>query len=162
MDPFFWLILLMAAGAALFFAELFLPTHGLLGLLGVACVAGAIGTCFYMNRWLGIGALFAAIIATPFAFQGMVNLWQKTPLGRRIVLNTVVGQGGTPRPAVLVGMTGLTVSELRPMGECEFNTDRVQCQSETGNTIPSGTAVRLIAMKDTVAVVRATDALEQN
>ena len=154
MDPLFLLVLLLVAGGLLFFAELFLPTHGLLGLLGVLCVAGALGACFILNRWLGAGALVATIVATPFAFNAMIALWQKTPIGRRMVLTTVSGTAGAQRPASLVGSVGKTVSELRPMGECEFNGERVQCRSESGMTLSPGTPVRLIDIQNTVAVVR--------
>jgi len=53
-----------------------------------------------------------------------------------------------------VGQTGVTASELRPGGTCEFaGGERVACAAEQG-VIPSGTSVRVIAVVDGRPVVR--------
>ena len=59
-----------------------------------------------------------------------------------------------PTAAVAVGQTGVSVSELRPMGVCAFGPDRVEASAEHG-TIPPGSAVEVIAMVDRRPIVRA-------
>ena len=55
MDPVALSLLLLAGAIVLLVGELLLPTHGVLGLMGLFCLAGAIGVTFYINRWLGFG-----------------------------------------------------------------------------------------------------------
>jgi membrane-bound serine protease (ClpP class) len=81
----------------------------------------------------------------------MISVWTKTPIGKRVVLTPIEAQ----RPVVTLrlGDVGTAVTELRPMGECEFGGDRFESLSERG-IIPAGTQVKIVAMRDGKAVVR--------
>jgi membrane-bound serine protease (ClpP class) len=149
--PAFLVIILFAFGIALIVAELFLPTYGILGVLGGICIAGAIGTCFYVNRYFGLVTLIAAAIASPFIAAAVMNLWPKLPVGRRLVLQHV--EAAPTPPVVFIGQTGVAVSQLRPMGECEFGPERVQCTSEHG-VIESGTQIKVVALTRELPIVR--------
>jgi membrane-bound ClpP family serine protease len=81
-----------------------------------------------------------------------VSVWQRTPVGKKMVLNAVSGE--PRRDFVLVGSHGRTVTELRPMGECEFGDTRIQARSELGQIVPSNQPVMAIALSDGVATVR--------
>ncbi|MGN6727126.1 MAG: NfeD family protein [Tepidisphaeraceae bacterium] len=151
-----WLILFVVLAVLFFAAEMFIPSHGILSVLAIACLLGVVGLCFVLDRWLGIGAVIALVVLGPIGLSAGVTLWQKTPLGRRMVLTTT---GGTlDAPAVLVGSVGRTLTELRPMGECEFDDVRVEARSEMGQLLPPGALVRVIAVEGRVATVRPTDA----
>src|SRR5688572_25811931 len=134
-------ILLFGIGVALLLGELLLPTHGLLGILGGGGIIAGIVACYMINFWLGTGVFLATTIATPFAGAAAVKIWPKTPIGRRVVLPPVVDVA--PEPAVRLGQTGVTVSELRPMGMCEFDSGRVEAISEHGMIDP-GRAVKVV------------------
>lgn len=140
-------------GVVLLVGEVLLPTHGILGVAGLLGIAAAIATCFVIDRILGIGVLLASVIAAPFVVGLGVRLWERTPIGRRIVLQTPVDD--VPRaPLVRIGQTGLAVTELRPMGECEFDGGlRLEATSEHG-IIPIGRSVRVVALSDRRPVVR--------
>jgi len=155
MDPFLLILLLVGAGAALLVGELLLPTHGLLGVAGLLCFGGAIGVCFYINRWLGLLVFFAAVVASPFLASVGLKVWKRTPVGRKIILPPV--QTRRAASPVAIGQTGITVTEMRPIGECDFGDLRVEAISELGLIAP-GTRVRVVAVENNRPVVRVADA----
>jgi membrane-bound ClpP family serine protease len=151
MSPAMWAALLGAIGVVLLIAELGLPTHGVVGIMGIISILAGVGACFFINALLGLGILLALVALTPVAWAAFVNLWPKTPVGKRLVLSNI--SGATTVPGVRIGQIGVTVSELRPWGECEFDGVRVEATSEHG-IIASARSVRVVALTDRRAVVR--------
>jgi membrane-bound ClpP family serine protease len=151
-DGYTFALLLLAIGVVLLVAELFLPTHGLLGITGGVAVLCAVFVTSRQNAWAGLGLLLALAAVTPFAWAGAMKVWPRTPLGRRMVLPPVAGDA--PAAGVRVGQSGVTVSELRPMGWCEFEGVRVEAMSEHGIVEPgkSVTVVALVNSRPTVRV----------
>ncbi|GIW76914.1 MAG: hypothetical protein KatS3mg104_1977 [Phycisphaerae bacterium] len=147
-----WLVILLVVALGLFFAELFVPSGGLLAVLGAACMTGAIIICFRIDLWLGAGMLATSVIFAPFAIGWGVSLWQKTSLGKRMIVTEVAGE--LPKPKVLIGSIGTTLTELKPMGEVEIGDVRVEAQSEMGMIIPPGRRVKVLAMSNGVVTVR--------
>jgi membrane-bound ClpP family serine protease len=144
--------LLIVAAIALMVAEMLLPTHGLLGLMGILLAAGAVVVCIRQNAWAGVALLLAIIALTPLVWTGWMKIWPKTPMGRRLILSSVTP--APPAKEVCVGQHGVTLSELRPMGMCELDDGtRVEASSEHGS-VPAGTAVRVIAISDGRPTVR--------
>jgi membrane-bound ClpP family serine protease len=148
----YWLILFLAAAGVLLAAELLIPSHGLLTILGSACLIGAIVLSFMIDRRLGLGVLAAVLVLTPLALTLSLQIWQRTPVGRRLVLRETVSQPHATQ--VLVGTIGTAMTELRPMGECEWADVRFQAYTESGQMVPVGTRVKVLSMNDGVAVVR--------
>ena len=110
MDPISLSLLLLAGAAVLLVGELLLPTHGILGLMGLICLAGAIGTTFYINRWLGLGVFLAAVVASPFAWAVALKVWERSPVGRRVLLPPV--DAARPVIPIKLGQVGTAFSEL--------------------------------------------------
>jgi len=155
MTPVSWIILLFAAGVIVLIAELVLPSHGLLGVIGVVSISAAIVMCFRVNLWLGAGVMLTCVIATPFVGAWVVKIWPKTPVGRRIVLGFTESR---PEPlAVQIGQSGVAISELRPMGVVEFDGRRVEAISELG-VIAAGQSVKVVSVDNRRPVVRAAGA----
>ncbi len=148
----FWLIALLIIAAVMFVAELFVPSGGLLAIGGAIALTAAVVLCFMIDRWVGIGATVAILLLTPFAWMGAMNLWPKTPMGKRMILTETAGE--LPRSHVLVGSTGRTLTEMRPMGEVEVGDVRIEAHSEMGVIIPAGRSVKVISLADGVAIVR--------
>lgn len=146
------LILLLVGGVALLVAEALLPSHGVLGVLGAVALAAGVVVCFRMDSRVGLAAMLALVVAAPFAGMLWVKLWPRTPLGRRMILGPVAK--GAEDVGVDVGQTGVTASELRPMGVCDFGGARVEARAELG-TIPAGSRVRVVAVVDRRPTVRA-------
>ena len=155
MDPLLLILILVAGAAALILADLFLPSAGILSVLGAGLLLTAVIVCFTINRWLGLAVLFGLTIASPFIAAGMIAAWQRTPVGKRLTL-----QHETPRPvrpvgpAVAVGSVGRTLTALRPMGEAEFAEGvQVQVIAEHGD-LPRDADVKVVHFKDGLATVR--------
>ena len=149
---------LLAIGAILLIAEVLLPTHGLLGIVGFGVVVGAVVAAGRQSAWAAMFLTLAIAVATPFLWALAVKVWPRTPVGKAITLPPV---DTTPPPApVVVGQTGVAVTELRPGGICEFDTGsqtagrvRVEAHSEHGIVEP-GTTVRVVALVNNRPMVR--------
>src|SRR5437763_3637255 len=148
-------IILAAVGIILLIAELLLPTHGVLAFVGIAALLSAIVTSFLINVWLGIGSMFGGVSIMPLIGAWLVNIWPRTRLGRELVLpsHDNVSRPIEPLP-VQIGATGLTVSELRPMGTCEFAGQRIEVISDLG-MIPPGKQIRVVNITNRRPTVRA-------
>lgn len=152
MDPVAWTIFLAVAGLLLIGAEMLLPAHGLIGILGLASLCGAIGCGFWVNQYVGLASLIGVVLFTPLAWGLWVKIWPRTPLGKRMVLQTIAGDVA-PQAGVAIGQTGLAVSELRPFGVCEFDGARLEAFSEHG-IIAAGKKVVAVSMNQGRVMVR--------
>ena len=151
MDPVALSLLLVAGALVLLVGELLLPTHGVLGFFGLICLAGAIGATFYINRWLGLAVFLAAVIASPFAWSLAIRMWERSPVGRRVLLPPV--EAARPVFPIKLGQIGTACSELRPMGEVDFDDQRMEAISERG-IIRAGQQVKVIAVNHGIPTVR--------
>src|SRR5437868_6912148 len=109
MTPGLLAILLIAIGIILLIAELLLPTAGMLGILGGVAITGAIIACFTIHRYVGLAALLLTMLITPLVWTAFVNLWPRTAIGRKLVLQHV--EPTPPPPLVSIGDTGVAVSQ---------------------------------------------------
>jgi membrane-bound ClpP family serine protease len=144
--------LLLGIGVILFISELLLPTHGLLGVVGGCTILASVFVAMKQNAWVGLALLLVCAAATPLLWMAFVKIWPRTPIGRRLVLPELTPP--PPAPPVRVGQTGVAVSELRPMGMCEFDDGtRIESYSEHG-IIPAGTTIKVIALVNNKPTVR--------
>jgi len=147
-------IFLAVVGIVLLFAELVLPAHGLVGLLGIGMIIAAVVVAFFINMWLGLGSLAVGSALGPVLGIWLVKVWPRTRLGRVLVLPS---HDNAPRPIeplpVQIGQSGVTISELRPMGTCEFAGQRMEAISELG-MIPPGKAIRVVSITNRRPTVR--------
>ena len=150
MSPAVVILVLLIVAALLSFLELLLPSHGLLGLLAALCFLGGVITCFWVDKWLGLGFVVVSAFAAPFVWAGVVRWWPTSHSGRQMVLQPV--DASVSRPPVAVGQEGVAVSELRPMGTAEFGGSRVEVASEFGMIAPA-TRVRVVSFENNCPVV---------
>ena len=144
MDPLLIAGILLVTGLVILVSETVLPSHGILGLLAGLTLFGSVYYCFLAGPWLGIAALAVLVVASPFVVMWMMEMWPKTPIGRRLVLKATVPQALPPQQ-VKVGDEGRAVTELRPIGESDFGEIRVEVISEYG-IIKAGSAVNVVAL----------------
>jgi membrane-bound ClpP family serine protease len=152
MTPTLLCILLLAAGIVLLVGEMLLPTHGALGIMGCGAIIAGISVGFYIHQWVGVSLLVAVIAATPVAWSAVLTYWPRTPLGKGILLPPM--DSTVQPPHVGLGQTGVAVSELRPMGWCEFDDARHEVRSETG-VIAAGSKVKVVSIESGRLIVRA-------
>lgn len=150
MDPIVILCLLIAAALVLIVTEAFLPTHGVLGGVGVLLVICAIAVGFSISRLTGASVFAGSAVAAPLLVMFVLKAWQRSPIGKRITLNATTAP--LEHEQIRIGDVGQTLSELRPMGEAEFGPVTVQVAAHAG-TIPAGARVRVIAYRDGIATV---------
>jgi len=155
-----WFLILLLIAAVLLAAELVIPSHGVLTVLACAALLGMAYFAFTINRWFGLGSLAALAILGPIVGALMLGAWQRSPIGRRLTLTSVVAN--PVRPTILVGSIGITLGELRPMGECEFGDIRIRARSEMGDVIAAGRAVKVIAVNSDLVTVRESNTTTSN
>ena len=154
-----WASLILVLGLLLLIAELFIPSGGVLGILAAAALIGSILFAFSAPPPAGMIFLIVVVIALPTVIGIGLQLWPKTPLGRRMLLD-----GPTPEEIYpldqrdyelsrLVGRVGRTITQLRPAGMTDFDGRRVDTIAE-GMIIEAGTLVRVVDFKGHRVIVR--------
>jgi len=132
------IILLFTAGVLVLIAELFLPSHGSLTVIGLGLiVAGVVQTFRHGGDRAGGIATIACLIGLPVFAMAAVRIWPKTWVGRRIAPpNPVISDRDTSVPVEeisrYIGQTGRSLTSLRPVGICEFQGRRISCIAEFG------------------------------
>lgn len=153
------ILLLFGVGMAVLIAELFIPSHGVLSVVGVGFIIAGVAMTFKdYGEKAGTLALIACLIALPAFALGALKIWPKTAIGRRIAppnptfspLDTSVPIADLSR---YLGKTGRSVSPLRPVGICEFDGRRISCIAEFG-ILDAGVAVEGIRISGGDLTVR--------
>ncbi|MDO8631284.1 MAG: hypothetical protein Q7R41_12400 [Phycisphaerales bacterium] len=130
--------LLFAAGVLVLIAELFIPSHGFLTVIGIGLlVAGVVQTFRFEGERAGGIATVACLIGLPVFAVAAVRIWPKTWVGRRIAPpNPILSDRDTSIPVEeisrYIGQTGRSLTPLRPVGICEFQGRRISCIVEFG------------------------------
>ena len=153
MDPqLIWAILFLAVALALFFAELLVPSGGLISVFAAVSLISGIVMLFKVNTSLGLIGAIVVLLAMPFLLAMAIKLWPNTPMARALLLKNqprrglqeegVAGHDATVKAQELIGQTGEAITDLRPVGICLLSGERIECIGE-GNVIRSGSMVRV-------------------
>jgi hypothetical protein len=118
----------------------------------VIAFAVAVGACFYINQWLGLGVFLGALAAQPADRLGIRDPVAKDVRGQAIDPPAV--QHAPASVPVTVGQTGVAVSRLGPVGECDFGEHRFEAVAERGFIEPRQ-QVKVVAITAGKPVVRA-------
>lgn len=160
--------LLIGLGLGLMGAELFFPTGGILFLCALAAVIAGIALTFiYGDSAIGLTTLVGVCFAGPLIFALFVNLWPRTSLGRKMIVEvpaddeTLANMPVNLELEALRGRHGQTLSDLRPSGAVSFDGKRIDVMSE-GPMIPVGVWVRCIDVKAGRVIVRRVEAPDLN
>ncbi len=148
------LVILIGLGGLLLAAEIFIP-GGIAGLIGIACLIGAVIVGF-LDYGPEIGAL---ILACVFLFLIIgIGLWAKyfhlTPIAKALTDKGVIGGASIDdRTEELLGAQGEAISALRPCGMAKINDTRVDVVAESG-MIDQGEIVKVVAVEGFRVVVQ--------
>jgi membrane-bound serine protease (ClpP class) len=152
-------ILLLLAAAALIAAELFLPSHGVLGIAAALCAVASIIMAARVSPLLGALFGFTILLVTPFVIYWAIKLYPKSPIGKRVMLDapaavpTDKNHDPSARLQQLVGQQGIAMTMLRPAGSVELNGQRINCVSES-EVIDAGTKVEVIRVSGIKVIVK--------
>ena len=134
-----WIIFalfLFIACAVLLVCEIFVPSFGLITILGLSCLAGGIAIFFRygtLSGWIGVGI---AAVSIPTLWIITYRIFPKTRFGRHIILANPKRPTGdaipdTPQLESMLGSVGIVKTPLRPVGMCDFDGKRIECVAET-------------------------------
>lgn len=158
-------VLLFVAAMVIFAIDLMIPSGGV--LVGVtACFAfAAILVAFRVSTSAGVWMLIATMGAAPVMMWAFLEIWPRTPLGRRMT--------SAPPPAgefiwsdaakskdsqALIGAQGISLDEMIPSGSVQIDGQSYEAFSESG-PIDAGKPVRVIRLdmgRLVVASIRAS------
>ena len=152
-------VILIAVAMILFFAEVFVPSGGLLGLLAAAALISGIVVLFSFNTTAGVIGLIVSLAALPFLLAFALKIMPNTVIGRMLTLKNPPPRDPNDDPSVsqaTVGATGQAITDLRPVGTCLIDGKRTDCLAERG-VIEAGQRVRVIVVDGMQVKVRPTD-----
>jgi len=159
MDNLFLAYSLIIIGLLLMAAELFLPSGGIVFVLGVGGVIGGIAIAFNRSPSQGAVTLIVVLVLIPLLGPVLLHYWPRTAIGKKFVLTAAEDDATVAQMPVnleleqLRGRYGKTVSPLRPAGVANFDGRRVDVLSE-GALIDAGQWVKVIDVKAGRIVVR--------
>lgn len=153
---------LIVLGLFLCAAEVFLPTMGILAVLGIAAVVAGLAMIFRVDSTQGFVTLVVIFVLVPIAGPILLHLWPRTPIGKRFLLSgpeedaTIASMPTLLELEHLRGRYGKTVSPLRPSGTAEFDGRRVDVMSE-GDLVDAERWVRCVDVRAGRVLVRPVD-----
>ncbi len=142
-----WLLivaLVFAVGLLLLAVEIFiLPGFGVVGVMGVAALVGAVGLAWWkLGAAEGASAFGLAILAV----GGLLWYLPRSAAGKALVLNEVQSGTASQRADVEVGAEGTAATPLRPSGIVQFAHRELDVVSE-GYFVDAGSRVRVVRVE---------------
>jgi len=151
-------ILLQLAAGVIVFAEIFIPSGGILAIIAMGLFGYSLFLLFSgVSITAGSLTLGLDLIIVPIIF-----LWGFKRLGQsKVALQTQLSkdQGVVSQSKdmdALVGLKGIAISSLRPSGCAEINDLRVDVVSQ-GEYIENGTRIEVVAATGNQVIVSAYD-----
>jgi len=146
-----WGLVLLGVAVLLGILELFLPSGGLIAVTaGIAALAGVVFLFRYDPTW-GVIGLIGVLVFGPIGFFVGLNVWTKTPIGRRFIgepseaeeqARLEQEQRQADERLALVGLEGETITPLHPVGLVQIGDRRYDAHAET-SMIEMGQRVRV-------------------
>jgi membrane-bound serine protease (ClpP class) len=154
-------IFLYFACATLIFAEVFVPSGGLISVCAFACLVGGIVLFFYHSATAGWIGVVIALVMIPTLLVIAYKVFPKTRFGKSVTLTPPERELGdaivdTDELKNLLGVVGMVVTPLRPVGICDFSGQRVECVAESGY-VNKGEKVKVIDVESTQLTVRVVE-----
>jgi len=147
-------IILQLVGVAVVFAEIFIPSGGLLGL----AAAGLFGYSLFfvfteISTTVGVYFLAVDVIGLPFLIYFGVKMLARSPATLQQTLSSregVIAQD--PSLEILMTRKGETLADLRPSGPARIDNQRVNVVSR-GEYIDKGSEIIVVAVEENQVVV---------
>ncbi len=158
MNQLLWPTVLLLLALTLIVLEVFVPSAGVLSAAAALAMVASIVTAF-MYGGMQVGTLFMAAsgILLPLLIWLMLQIWPKTPLGRRILIKPPTpDEIESPQQALrkqLVGRHGIAVTAMLPAGAIRIEGRTFDAISD-GISIEKNTPIEVIAVRGRHLVVR--------
>nr|MBF0222085.1 serine protease [Desulfobulbaceae bacterium] len=147
-------IILQLVGVAVVFAEIFIPSGGLLGLVAAGLFGYSLFIVFSDVSSMAGGYFLAAdIIGLPFIIAWGLKMLAHSPA---TLNNTLSSQEGViaqnPDLELFVNKTGEALADLRPSGPARIDNQRVDVVSR-GEYIDKGSKIMVVKVRGNQVVV---------
>lgn len=163
MTPLAWSILLLVAGLALIFLEVFIPSAGVLSILAATAVLCSVVMAYYYYG-LVTGTIFlgVGVVAVPIALAAALKWYPNTSLGRRIIAQPPTPDEFMPedeqsqRLKSLKGKLGVAKTNMLPGGMVRIDRRTYNAVSQ-GGAVDAGDTVVVVRVEGNHLVVRKSD-----
>lgn len=147
-------IILQLAGVAVVFAEIFIPSGGLLGVVAAGLFGYSLFIVFTdVSTTVGSYFLVVDIIGVPFIISWGLKMLVNSPATLKSTLSSKEGvTSQDPNLALLVSKTGEALSDLRPSGPARIDNQRVDVVSR-GEYINKGSKIIVVNVTGNQVVV---------
>ncbi|MBC8202790.1 MAG: hypothetical protein H8E91_03080 [Planctomycetes bacterium] len=165
-SPILWAFIFIAVAIVIFFIEIFVPSGGLLALLGGLSIVASIIAFFMHDINTGLIATGIYIVFGPIVAWIAFKIWASSPLAKRMILGDVDGGGEFAEQEsesqrrerldqlqALIGCKGKTVTVLRPIGVVRINDQRIDAMAESG-VIAADKPIEVVEVYDNQIKVR--------
>lgn len=141
-----WIIILLAIGILLFFAEIFfVPGTTIVGIVGIICTGIGIYLAYTQHSsvtgHITLAVTLIAITATVI-IGAKSKVWEK--LSNKDAIKSKVNV--IEESEIKVGDKGTAISAIRPIGKARINDKSFEVKS-LGEYVDSGTSVEVIKIK---------------
>ena len=139
-----WVAIFLIVGVVLFIAEAFLPTFGLLGILGFLCLGAAIVAAGMISMTCALGTFIGLFVCVPPFFWIFTKVFPKTRLGRRLIpcptLEDVqIEHDPQKKLQSLIGRIGVAKTPMLPNGLIEIEGQMYDAVAEGAAVEPDET-----------------------
>ena len=147
-------IVLQLAGIAVVFAEIFIPSGGLLGVIAAGLFGYSLFIVFSdISNTVGAYFLAADIIGLPFLIYFGLKMLARSPATLTKTLSSKEGVSSqNPALELFINQKGETLADLRPSGPALIGNQRVDVVSR-GEYIDKGAQIIVVAVKGNRVVV---------
>ena len=165
-SPILWAFIFIGIAVIIFFIEIFVPSGGLLALLGGLSIIASLIAFYVHDVNTGLIATGIYIVFGPVVAWIAFKIWAASPLAKRMILGEIDGGGEFAKQEsevqrrtrldtlrALIGRHGETVTILRPVGVVRIDDERYDAMAETG-VIEANTPVKVVEIYDNQIKVR--------
>ncbi len=165
----FWGMALFGIALLLLLLEFIVPSGGLIGALCAIAIAGSVFSFFKYDTMWGYVALALYAIFGPVLIIFMFKFWLHSPMAKWMILGGIEqnenesgdaamspDQARSERMAELnelIGLRGVTITSLRPVGKVRIEGRRIDAMAETG-VIEADTPIVVVDVYDNQIKVR--------
>ena len=163
-----WAMVLMGAAIVLLALEFLVPSGGLIGILcGIAAIGSIVAFWKYDPLW-GMISVPCYVLLAPIVGFFMFKFWLHSPVAKTMILGNSVGDEDSEDPTMsseharherfaelreLIGLQGVAITALRPVGTVRIEGRRIDARAETG-VIEADTPVIVTDVYDNQIKVR--------
>ncbi|QEN04938.1 hypothetical protein EW093_09530 [Thiospirochaeta perfilievii] len=151
-------IIFVILGFLIIIIEFFVPSAGLIGVIGFGLVVTGIVRSFLTYGIItGTIFLFSSLVIGPILFYLYFKLFPKSSIGKKLILHNNFSKSKGYIPTVeedsnLLGLTGRALTNLRPIGEAQLDNKKYNVTTQ-GEYINKNSYIKVISIKGKTVVV---------